>query len=186
MAAMTGTTVARADIYRWIDKNGDLNYSDVAPSKEQAAKDVTVVTRSSKPVPASAATQQTLLARIQNLEQQLHEQRAAPPTPSAYVPAPSAYGPAPPAYAPAAYATPAPYYTPPVPAPYYDAYAGSGYDRAYLAPSYAYPLTPAYSYSVYFVRNKLLRSVHTHRGPMRGPLHGMPGRGAGGAGPRAR
>jgi Domain of unknown function (DUF4124) len=179
--AMACTSAVWADIYRWTDKDGNVNYSDVAPLKEQHIKDVVVVTKSSRPAAQSAApTQQELLARIQSLEQQMQAQRNGAPPPGVS-PSPSyqAY------YAPAAPSPPPYFQSPPVqPVTYNDGGYDSGtYDNTYSQP-YMYSVAPLYVIS--FAKVHAARSAFAHRALGRGSFHNAPGRGRGGARPEGR
>lgn len=143
--AMAFASATWADIYRWTDKDGNVNYSDVAPPKEQRIKDVVVVTRAKNaPAQPASATEQELLARIQNLEQQLQAQRT--PASPAYVAPPPSYS----AYSPPPASSPPAYYpSPPVqPVTWPDGgYDNDAFDNAFY-PSYTsvvplYIFTPA-------------------------------------------
>lgn len=179
--AMGCTSVVWADIYRWTDKDSNVNYSDVAPPKEQHIKDVVVVTRASRqPAQPAAPTQQELLARIQSLEQQMHAQRNGAPPPG--VPPSPSY--------PAYYASPAPspppyYQSPPVqPVTYYDGgYDSGGYDNTYYPP-YLYSVVPVYVFSP--VRAHATRLAFAPRALGRGAFHGVPGGRRGGVRPGGR
>jgi hypothetical protein len=179
LAALLTASAARADIYRWTDKNGDVVYSNVAPSGEQTARNVTLVTKSSPYVSPPGPTNQELVARIQSLEQQLQAQSAAQPILVA--------GPAFPPQS-MAYAQPAP--APAV--PYYDSGLAGAYDNTYLSP-FVSPLLPLTVVSVTplrgrspFARRGIGRDW-THGGfGSRGGTHVFPGRGHGGAMPRPR
>ena len=170
---MAGTSVVWADIYRWTDKDGNVNYSDVAPPKEQYIKDVVVVTRSSRsPAQPAAPTQQELLARIQSLEQQMQAQRNSAPPVVSPPPSHAAYY-EPPAPPPVAY-----YQSPPVqPVTYYDAgYDSRDYDRT-VYPPYVYSGVPVYVIS--FVRARATRPAFAPRPSDRGSFHGVAGSGWG-------
>jgi hypothetical protein len=179
LAALLTGFAARADIYRWTDKNGDVVYSNVAPSGEQTAKNVTLVTRSSPYVAPPGPTNQELVARIQSLEQQLQAQSAAPPI----MVAGPAYPPQP-----IAYAQPAP-----MPAvTYYDNGLAGAYDSTYLSP-FVSPLLPLTVVSVTplrgrspFVRRGIGRDWNHGGFGSRGGTHGFPGRSPGGGVPRPR
>jgi hypothetical protein len=181
---MGATTVAWADIYKWTDKDGNVTYSDVAPSKEQRVKDVVVVTRSSKaPAQPTTPTQQELLARIQSLEQQVQTQRnSAPltgvPPPLSY----SAFDP-PPAPSPPSYYQ---YQSPPVQAvSYYDGgYDSGAYANTYY-PAFSYSFVPVYVTSPLRVNAKRF-AFAPPRTSGRGAFHGGHGGGRGGARPGGR
>jgi hypothetical protein len=164
------TSVAWADIYRWTDKNGNVNYSDVAPPKEQHIKDVVVVTRASRqPAQPAGPTQQELLARIQSLEQQMQAQRNGAPPPNASLPLsyPVYYDPPAP--------SPPPYYQSPLvqPVTYYDGgYDSGAYDNTYYLP-YLYSVVPVYVISP--LRAHATRSAFAPRTPGLGAFHGVPG-----------
>jgi Domain of unknown function (DUF4124) len=173
--AMGCTSVVWADIYRWTDKDGNVNYSDVAPPKEQHIKDVVVVTRTSRqPAQPAAPTQQELLARIQSLEQQMQAQQNGAPSP----------------FYPAYYAPPAPspppyYQSPPVQhVTYYDGgYDSGAYDNTYYPP-YMYSVMPVYVISS--VRAHARRSAFAPRALGLGAFHGVPGGRRGGFRPGGR
>src|SRR5258706_10904081 len=171
--AMGATAAARADIYKWTDKDGILHYSDVAPTKEQQAKDVVVSTRSSnKPPQPPGPSQQELLARIQSLELQLQAQRYDSPQPASY---PTYYAPpAPP---------PAPYYpSQPVQAmTYYDAGYSNAFDNSFFSPFLS--AGPPF-YVVSSIRTHGSRFGFGARAPGHGSFHGGHGgwRGGGGRG----
>jgi Domain of unknown function (DUF4124) len=176
--AMACTSVVWADIYRWTDKDGNVNYSDVAPPKEQHIKDVVVVTRASRPPAQPAApAQQELLARIQSLEQQMQAQRNGAPPPG-IPPSPSYY--APPAPSP-----PPSYQSAPVqPVTYYDGgYDSGAYYNTYYPP-YLYSVVPLYVISP--VRAHATRSAFAPRALGRGAFHGGRGGGRGGVRPGGR
>ena len=171
--AMAYTSVVWADIYRWTDKDGNVNYSDVAPPREQHVKDVVVLTRASRPPAQPAApTQQELLARIQSLEQQMQAQRNGAPPPG--VPPSPSY---PAYYAPPAPSPPPYYQSPPVqPVTYYDGgYDSGAYDNTYYPP-YLNSGVPVYVTSP--ARAHATRSAFAPRALGRGAFHGGPGGGA--------
>jgi hypothetical protein len=163
IAAAAFSPAAKADIYRWTDKEGNVNFSDVAPTREQQVKDVVVVTRSSKTPQPTGPSQQELLARVQSLEQQLQSQQYIAATQAA----------APPAVA--YYPTPAPapqviYQAPPVqPMTYYD---NAAYDDGVgLGVPYTYPVAPIYVVSTFKGRGP--RFGMNPRGP-HGSFRGVP------------
>jgi hypothetical protein len=161
VAAMMSAASTWADIYRWTDKDGNVNFSDVAPTKEQHARDVVVVTRSKPASQQAGPSQQELLARVQNLEQQLQAQQYAAatqaPPPVAYYPAPTPL--------------PQPVYQPPVqPMAYYD---NSAYDDGSAYTPYAYPVAPVYVITT--LRGRGMRHSFRPRTPLAGSFRGMPG-----------
>ena len=120
---------ALGDIYKWVDEQGRISYSDVPPPTSGKAMNVEVVRKDPKLTPS----EQALLARIQSLERQVEAQRyvaqaPAVPPPTPY---PSYYPPAPP---------------PPSPPPnYYDSgYYGSYPSYPTYYPAYSYPVVASY------------------------------------------
>jgi hypothetical protein len=168
-------SAAWADIYRWTDKDGNVNYSDVAPPREQQVADVVVVTKTSKVQPATP-TQQELLARIQNLEQQLQSQQASMPAPMVAAPPVYAAYHAPPVQPPVAL-----YQAPPVPpVTYFDAgYDSSAYAPAFVSPS-LFPVAPVFVVTTTRLHPARFGSAHRTHG--RGAFHGNRGGGGRGAG----
>jgi len=162
LAATAASTAARADIYRWTDKDGNVNYSDVAPPKEQRIKDVVVVTKST---PAPTPSQQDLLARIQNLEQQLQAQQYSAPPQGIPQPVAAYYAPPMPAPQPYIQAPPA------QPVTYYDAGYNTGYDNSL---SYAPYVSAVPVIVVSTIRTRGPRPGFGHRTPGRGPFRGVP------------
>ncbi len=143
---------AWGDIYKWVDEQGRVSYSDVPPPTSGRAKNVEVVQKEPKLTPS----EQALLARIQSLERQVQAQRYAAQAPA--VPPPTPY----PSYYP-----PAPQPPPPSPS-YYDSGYSGGYYGSYPGyatyyPSYAYPI--AASYVTYPTRAFISRPVFA-------PAHG--------------
>jgi hypothetical protein len=162
---------AAADIYKWTDERGSVNFSNVEPPKSAKARNVQVIATETKtaPVPEHTATptEQALLDRIKLLERQVQAQAAAP---RAVAPVPAL--------------APAPtYYPPPMQPPPQQAYSDSydnayypGYDTAY-APAYYYPV-PAYTYAAYPRRYFVGRPGFVGGGFHGGGSHGGGGHGA--------
>jgi hypothetical protein len=102
---------ASAEIYRWVDERGVVNYGSKPPegAKKVRQLDENAVTVSTIPAPPPSAERQLALeARVERLERELYEleraRSAVPvvmPTSPAYAPAYTAYAAAYPAFYPA-------------------------------------------------------------------------------------
>ena len=172
LAALLTSSIAQADIYRWTDKNGDVVFSNVAPSDGQTAWNVTLVTKSSTiPVqaPPPGPTNQELAARIQSLEHQL--QIAAQAAAAAPV-----------------YQSPPVVYVQPAPTPvvtYHDSGLAGAYESSLypfvpsMLPVTVVTVTPFRGRSSHFDRRGMRHSSF-HGGGGRGGNHGSPGGNRGG------
>jgi hypothetical protein len=163
---------AWADIYKWIDENGSINFSNVPPPPGVKSKNVAIVAKespSAAPIPEHVATptEQALLARIKEVERQLQAAKTAAATPPP-VPRPQV----PPGYSPTI--QPPPVYSAPPPDYYADS-NDSGYYPGYYpgyAPAYYYAAVPAYA--VYARRAYYARPAFggAHGGSFHGGGHG--------------
>ena len=161
VACVAVSTPARADIYKWTDEQGKVNFSNVPPKKAEKAKNVEIVVKEAEPrplAPAPVATpnERALLARIEMLERQLQPQpypmQSQPyPMQPPMDPMSMSYG----------------HYSAPPPPPGY--YAGDYAQPAYY-PSYVYPVAPAYAYRLYPATSYVSRPVFTssHVGSIHG------------------
>jgi hypothetical protein len=150
--AVAAPLAAQAEIYRWVDDRGVINYSSIRP---EGVKKVTQIAEDSgrvstvpgiSPELVAQQRQLELEARIQRLERELYEQRARD------------------AMAAAAYSS-YPY------GGYSPGYSYSGY-----YPGYAYATYPWYGYRFAAVRPVFPRHVHAvvRPAPVRhAPMRGM-------------
>ena len=98
-------SLASADIYAWVDSNGDVTYGNLPPPKNARVFEVIKDTPPSPEAQAAAeaaheSEMRALNARVQQLEQELQQSRyqATAPSPPPYPMAPPSYAP-PPDYA---------------------------------------------------------------------------------------
>jgi len=195
--AAVAPAAAGGDVYKWTDERGKLNFSNVPPVKGARVKHLEVIATDSGtptiPPHEATPTEQALLARIREVERQLHanelaaqraQQQTAQQAADRAAQQAAAERAAPPRYTPA-YAGSAPVIQPPPAAPAYAYppadYYGGGYSYgANYAPVYYYPFIPLYAYAAYAPRGYYVRPGYA--GQFRGGFGGM--RGGGGRGGR--
>lgn len=143
VVGMLAPSLASAEIYAWIDSNGDVTYGNMPPPKNARVFEVIEEAPPASPQSQAAAQaaheaeMRALNEKVQQLEQELRQSHMPPPAPYPMA-GPPGYGP-PPDYGPAPDYAAAPSYGP-CDSDYYDcsAWAGPIYYSVGVAPYWGF------------------------------------------------